>query len=198
MKNKVILLAALLALGGIIWCITGMNQHPAPRPVVVANPVSTPPAPAAPAPAIADNPNSAAPAQPAQPAAKHHNKSSASGMPIAQTDGSLVINGYAVQDPMARVALSYVGSDPNAEAYWSQAINNPDLPSEERKGLIEDLNEDGLSDPKHPSAEDMPIIASRIQLLESMSSSPMDNVNAQAMNEAYNDLVNLYNGLPVK
>ena len=135
-----------------------------------------------------------------QPVVKHHKKpgtSGASGAPTVQPDGSLVVNGYAVKDPDARAALSLVGTDPNAEAYWSQAINDPTMPSEERKDLIEDLNEDGLSNPKHPTAQDMPIIASRIQMLESMSASPMDNVNAQAMAEAYKDLVNLYNGLPV-
>ena len=108
----------------------------------------------------------------------------------------LKINGYVVQDPGARLALSFVGTDPDAEAYWGQAINNPNLPTEERKDLIEDLNEDGLSDPHHPTAGDMPIIAYRIQMIESMAPNAMDHANADAFAEAYKDLVNLYNGRP--
>ena len=46
-----------------------------------------------------------------------------------------------IQDPDARDALSLVGIDPEAEAYWISAINDPTLPPEERKDLIEDLNE---------------------------------------------------------
>jgi hypothetical protein len=102
-----------------------------------------------------------------------------------------------VQDPDARVALSMVGADPEAEAYWIGAINDPDLPADERKNLIEDLNEDGLSDPKHPGPEDMPLILNRIQLIEELAPNAMDQDNAAAFAEAYKDLVNLANGQPV-
>ena len=103
-----------------------------------------------------------------------------------------------IQDPEAREALSLVGADPDAEAYWWGAINDPTLPATERQDLIEDLNEDGLSDPKHPAPEDMPLIANRIQLLEEMAPYAMDQVNAAAFQEAHKDLVNLLNGVPVK
>ena len=59
----------------------------------------------------------------------------------------------AVRDPDAREALALVGADPEAEAYWVEAINDPRLSADERQNLIEDLNEDGLSDPKYPSEE---------------------------------------------
>ena len=64
--------------------------------------------------------------------------------------------------------MSYVGEDPEANTYWAMAINNPHLPDEERKDLIEDLNEDGLSDPKHPGPEDLPLILNRIQIFEEL------------------------------
>lgn len=99
-----------------------------------------------------------------------------------------------IQDPDARAALSFVGADPAAEQYWMAAINNPDLPPNERKDLIEDLNEDGLSDPKNPGAQDLPLILNRIQLIEQMAPSAMDQVNAEAFQEAYKDLVNLAQG----
>ncbi len=93
-----------------------------------------------------------------------------------------------VKDPEARLALSFVGTDPAAEAYWSQATDDPNLPSEERKDLIEDLNEDGLSDPKHPTAEDMPIIANRIRLIEQMGPQAMDGVKTPPLPKRPGDL----------
>ena len=70
-----------------------------------------------------------------------------------------------VRDPVARLALSLVGADADAEAYWLTAINDPNLPANERKDLIEDLNEDGLSDPQHPGPQDLPLILRRLQLI---------------------------------
>jgi hypothetical protein len=103
-----------------------------------------------------------------------------------------------IQDPDARAALELVGADPEAEQYWVAAINNPSLPAEERKDLIEDLNEDGLSDPKHPGPQDVPLIVSRIKLIEELASNSMDAVNANAFAEAYKDLNNMLAGEPVK
>jgi hypothetical protein len=96
-----------------------------------------------------------------------------------------------LKDPAAREALAWVGADPEAEAYWYGAINNPDLPAHERKDLIEDLNEDGLSDPKHPGPDDLPLIVNRILLIEELGPSAMDQANADAFQEAYKDLLNL-------
>lgn len=96
-----------------------------------------------------------------------------------------------IQDPMARVALAYVGADPDAETYWYKAINNPSLSAQERRNLIEDLNEDGLSDPQNPTIEDLPLILNRIDLIEASVWDAMDEVNADAFQEAYKDLVNL-------
>ena len=101
-------------------------------------------------------------------------------------------------DPGAREALSLVGADPVAEKYWVSAINNPDLPANERKNLIEDLNEDGLSDPKHPSAEDIPLIVNRLRLIEKLAPDAMDQVNADAFAEAGKDLQKLLNGQKVQ
>jgi hypothetical protein len=96
-----------------------------------------------------------------------------------------------LQDPIARGALAFVGADPDAEMYWYGAINNPSLSAHERQDLIEDLNEDGLSDPQNPTMEDLPLIFNRIQLIEAVAGDAMDEVNADAFQEAYKDLVNL-------
>ena len=84
-----------------------------------------------------------------------------------------------------------VGVEPEAEQYWIKAINNPDLPANERQDLIEDLNEDGLSDPKHPTTEDLPVILKRLKLIEELAPQAMDKVNADAFKEARKDLENL-------
>jgi len=101
-----------------------------------------------------------------------------------------------VADPLARLALSFVGADPEAEEYWIEAINDPSLSAHERQDLIEDLNEDGLSDPRHPGLEDLPLIVNRIRLIEELAPYAMDRVNADAFQEADKDLVNLLNGQP--
>lgn len=95
------------------------------------------------------------------------------------------------RDPMARLALFFVGADPDAEAYWYEAINDTRLSEHERQDLIEDLNEDGLTDPKHPTEEDLPLILTRLLIIEAIAPDAVDQVNADAFQEAYKDLVNL-------
>jgi len=99
-----------------------------------------------------------------------------------------------IKDPVARVVLSFVGADPDADDYWIGAINDPNLSAHERQDLIEDLNEDGLSDPRHPGMDDLPLIVSRIQLVEELAPYAMDQINADAFPEACQDLVNMVNG----
>jgi hypothetical protein len=94
--------------------------------------------------------------------------------------------------PEARDALCRVGFDPAAEAVWLGAINDPGLPAKERKELIEDLNKDGFPDPRNITPTDLPLIMSRIALIEELWPSAMDDVNAGAFREAYRDLVNMY------
>jgi len=96
-----------------------------------------------------------------------------------------------LEDPIARVALTFVGVDPDAEDYWFAAINDLSLPANERQNLIEDLNEEGLSDPEHPTLDDLPLIFNRLALIETIGPDAADEVNADAFNEAYNDLLNL-------
>jgi hypothetical protein len=96
-----------------------------------------------------------------------------------------------LKDPFARVALIFVGTDPDAEAYWFAAINDPDLPANERQDLIEDLNEEGLPDPEHPTLDDLPLIFNRLALIETIGPDAADSVNADAFKEAYKDLLNL-------
>ena len=107
------------------------------------------------------------------------------------------------QDELARIALSFVGLDNAADIYWVGAINDPNLSEHERQNLIEDLNEDGISDPKHPAPYDLPLIVNRLRLIEELAPYAMDQVNLDSFKEAYQDLVNLADvatgqGQPVK
>jgi len=96
-----------------------------------------------------------------------------------------------LHDPFARDALALVGADPEAELYWLDAINDLSLPANERQDLIEDLNEEGLTDPKHPTLEDLPLILNRLAIIEIVGPDAADKVNADAFDEAYKDLLNL-------
>ncbi len=102
-----------------------------------------------------------------------------------------------IQDPDAREALGLVGVDPMAEQYWLTAISDPTLPAEERKDLMEDLNEDGLSDPKHPTPEDLALIKIRIAIIERILPQA-DEFMLPPLGEAYKDLNNLLAGKPVQ
>ena len=72
-------------------------------------------------------------------------------------------------------------------------INDPSLSANARKNLIEDLNEDGLSNPQNPTRDDLPVIKHRIQLIEELAPYATDKVNADAFLKARKDLVNTAN-----
>lgn len=95
------------------------------------------------------------------------------------------------RDPLARFALSLVGEDPDAESYWIAAINDSSLSAQERQDLIEDLNEDGLGNPDHPTLEDLPLIVNRIDLVDELAPLATDKINADAFQEARKDLVEM-------
>jgi hypothetical protein len=107
------------------------------------------------------------------------------------TNSSAARPAKELQDPFARIALSFVGVDPEAEDYWFAAINDLSLPANERQDLIEDLNEEGLPDPQHPTIDDLPLIFNRLALIETIAPDAADQVNFDAFNEAYKDLLNL-------
>jgi hypothetical protein len=97
----------------------------------------------------------------------------------------------AAKEPLARLALNFVGQDARANAFYQQAINDPALTRSHRRNLIEDLNEDGFADPRNLTGNDLPLIQNRIALIEQLSPSAMDQVNAEAFQEAYKDLINM-------
>jgi hypothetical protein len=147
------------------------NQRPADAPLAGVWPSGAVPANRSPRPSPAPGRPGEAPQVPAQPGV-------GGAEPI-------------IPLPLARSALGYVGGDPEAEVIWVNAINDPALPPNARKDLIEDLNEEGFPDLKNLTEEDLPLIQSRIELIESMAEDAMDDVNAAAFAEAYKDLINM-------
>jgi hypothetical protein len=98
-----------------------------------------------------------------------------------------------LEDPIARMALAYVGNDWDAEEYWAEAIFDPSLPDKEREDLMEDLNEEGFIDPHHPSPDELPLILARLQLIEEIAPTA-DEFMRPHLAEAYKDLVNMLDG----
>jgi hypothetical protein len=97
----------------------------------------------------------------------------------------------AKKEPLARLALSYVGADADANQFYQKAINDSGLPGDHRKNLIEDLNQDGFPDRRNLGAKDLPLIQNRIALIEQLAPSATDPVNAAAFREAYKDLLKM-------
>lgn len=95
------------------------------------------------------------------------------------------------KEEIGRYALSLVGVDPDADQVWIQIIGDPSLSADARQNLIEDLNEDGLSDPKNPGPQDLPVIQKRIQLIEKLSPYAKDQVTQDGLAEAYKDLLKM-------
>ena len=88
----------------------------------------------------------------------------------------------------ARDAVASVGADSDAELVWMTAVNDPDVPAEIRKDLIADLNTDGISDPQNPTEDDLPLILSRLEMIESIAPESLDDTNAMAFADVYKDL----------
>ena len=192
MKNK--LFISMLLMGAaiaVLACVFLATKKPAPTavvraasptPALIATVATQTEAPAAPEILAVEKLVDGSPA-PKKSAAKPVSQTAANPKPKPPKP--------EIQDPGAREALSLVGVDPAAEQYWISAINNDKLPADERRELIEDLNQDGFADRKNPGPEDFQLIISRIQLIEELAPSAKDQVNADAFGEAYGDLLKM-------
>lgn len=114
---------------------------------------------------------------------------------VAAKDAKPLADAPLIPIEDARAALDLVGADPAAEAVWAEAINDPNLTAHQRSDLIEDLNENGFPDPQNVTADDLPLVVSRLQLIEQLAPDAMDQVNADAFAEAYKDLSNMFDKL---
>jgi hypothetical protein len=110
---------------------------------------------------------------------------------VAQAYQNPLLTNSAAREPLARMALNFVGTDAQANEFYQQTINDPLLTGSHRKNLIEDLNQDGFPDTKNLTPRDLPLIQNRITLIEQLAPTAMDDVNAAAFKEAYKDLLNM-------
>jgi hypothetical protein len=99
------------------------------------------------------------------------------------------------REPLARVALAYVGVNDAAEQLYRQAIEDPALSPNARKNLIEDLNEAGFADPRHPTLAELKLIEKRLALIEQLAPRTRDRTNAAAFVEARKDLLDMRDAL---
>lgn len=99
--------------------------------------------------------------------------------------------GMPEKEPLARVALAYLGLNPQAEPLFKTAINDPAMPSEHRRNLIEDLNQDGFANLRSLTAKDVPLIQSRLRFIQQNAPNALDPVNAAAFAEAAKDLLKM-------
>jgi hypothetical protein len=187
--KKILVLVFVVAVAAVVAGIYFTNSR---TEDVVAEQTPSPKSPAvaeAPAPTVTPAPETKPEIQPAQTEVK----------PVARSQKPATQNPQPappqkqkepLQDPAARVALACVGADPGAEAYWLGAIYDTSLPDAEREDLMEDLNEDGLSDPKHPGPQDLPLILNRLALIEQIAPNA-DDFMLEHLGEAYKDLLNL-------
>jgi hypothetical protein len=90
------------------------------------------------------------------------------------------------KEPLARLALAYVGTSAQAAELFHTAILDPTLKPGHHRNLIEDLNEDGLRNKKAPSPEDLQVIANRYALTQAYLQ--QDYVqNNKLLNEAFRE-----------
>lgn len=95
------------------------------------------------------------------------------------------------RQPLAALALAYVGVSGRAEQLWERAINDPQMPPDARKDLIEDLNQEGFANPRQLTAADLPLIQRRLALIEQHAPKARDAINAAAFAEARKDLLEM-------
>jgi hypothetical protein len=110
---------------------------------------------------------------------------------VAQAYSDPRLTESSAKEAVARVALAFVGADRNATDFWQQTINDTSLGKGDRRNLIEDLNEEGFADRKNLSANDLPLVQSRLALIEQLAPSAVDEANTKAFQEAYKDLTRM-------
>ena len=108
---------------------------------------------------------------------------------VAQVYADQRVLDQGKREPLNRLALRYVPFDPEATELWKKAINDPGTPKHQRQDLIEDLNDHGFPDPKHLTQRDLPLVESRLALIEQLAPATTDPVNIAAFAEAKKDLL---------
>jgi hypothetical protein len=98
------------------------------------------------------------------------------------------------KEPLARLALAFVGANQQAGELFHTAVLDQALLPDQKRELVEDLNQDGLSNKKAPTPEELKIIANRYALTQTYLQQDYvqnDKVLSAAFREADKDLRNM-------
>jgi hypothetical protein len=98
------------------------------------------------------------------------------------------------KESLARVALAYVGANEQAATLFHAAVLDATLKPDQRRELVEDLNQDGLSNQKNLSPADLEIVSKRYALTQAYLRQDYvqsDKVLNAAFREADKDLANM-------
>ena len=98
------------------------------------------------------------------------------------------------KEALGRLALNYVGANDQALELYHKAALDAQLKPDQRRNLVEDLNQDGLSNRRNPTPEDLKLIANRYTLTQSYLQQDYvknDKLLNAAFLEAHKDLANL-------
>jgi len=188
-KTELLLLIVIVALGGGLWILSRQSAELADKPqpklpqtsVVPETEVSL-------APIIFDQSTPSKGLKPTS--AKTASKPKPAAPVDAQNPQPANSSKEPLHDPDAREALAMVGADPLANQYWLDAIFDTSLPDNERADLMEDLNETGFDDPKNLTSDDVPLIVSRLALIDEVLPDA-DPFMTGHLIEAQKDLTNM-------
>jgi hypothetical protein len=93
------------------------------------------------------------------------------------------------KEPLASVALNYVGANAQADALFQTAVNDVALGGDLRRNLIESLSQNGFPNPKEVTVTDLPLIQKRLVFIEQAAAQATDPAIANAFDEVRRDLV---------
>lgn len=98
------------------------------------------------------------------------------------------------KEPLARLALAFMGANQQAGELFPTAVLDQALLPDQKRELVEDLNQDGLSNEKAPTPEELKIVANRYALTQTYLQQDYvlnDQVLSAAFREADKDLRNM-------
>lgn len=98
------------------------------------------------------------------------------------------------KEPLVRAALAYVGANEQALDLYHSALFDTSLSPDQKRNLVEDLNEDGIANRRTPTPEDLKLIENRYALTQSYLQQDYvrnDKLLNEAFHEADKDLRNM-------
>lgn len=187
-KKTIALVLVVAAASVIAFFMTATHTPETPRQIAVAPKTSQPAV-------VVTQPDSTPPVEQSNTVASTVDQTPVTVTAVAQTLAPQNTQADESQDyHTARAALGLVGVDPDAEGYWMDAIYNLQLSDSQREDLMEDLNEEGFSDPQNPGPDDALLIVNRLRIIKDIAPYA-DDFMLEHLTEAYKDLREMLAGM---